>query len=326
MTPQQTFSNAPVFHKKSDSSLAIPSMLKCNSALVLHKIPRSIATRKKNVQTNKTMVEAMVVSESEFNEAVMIRQAVLEDEIDEGAVLEDEMDEGAVLEDEMDEGAALEDDIDDEYEEDEESLLENNPFPTEQSKEVHCFLLALNCGWRIHSSRLPDGVTWAIKSIKNSEHTCGGLDERNPLVTVKWAAEKLMEDIRANNDISRKTLNDLLFSRYGVHMATSTLYKMKGVALKEINGGHDTSYGNLPKYCEMAAIDGVVAGCRSLVGVDEAHLKGHFGGVLLSDVVVDGNNELFPFAWAIVPKEDGDSWKYFFWHLKHILSGSGKGE
>ncbi|XP_021769696.1 uncharacterized protein LOC110733936 [Chenopodium quinoa] len=74
-----------------------------------------------------------------------------------------------------------------------------------------------------------------------------------------------------------------------------------------------------------AAIDGVVAGCRSLVGVDGAHLKGHFGGVLLSAVAIDRNNKLFPFAWAIVPKEDGDSWKYFFWHLKHILPGSGRG-
>ncbi|XP_021717631.1 uncharacterized protein LOC110685408 [Chenopodium quinoa] len=219
--------------------------------------------------------------------------------------------------------------------------------------------LALNCSWKIHSSRIPDGVTWDIKTIKNPEHTCGGLDERNPLVTVKWAAEKLLEDIRADNDISGKTLNDLLFSRYGVHMATNTLYKMRGVALKEINGGHDTSYGYLPKYCEMiketnpgsaancawkqlnppdpsltfssifisfkAAIDGVVAGCRSLVGVDGAHLKGHFGGILMSAMAIDGNNELFPFAWAIVPKEDGDSWKYFFWHLKHILSGSERG-
>ncbi|XP_021773240.1 uncharacterized protein LOC110737171 [Chenopodium quinoa] len=283
------------------------------------------------------------------------------------------MDEGANKEDEMDEGANKEDDIDDEYEEDEEignitdtydpyiSYCWNLVLVVDRSSpwRFTASCLALNCGWRIHSSRLPDGVSWAIKSLMNSEHTCGGLDERNPLVTVKWAAEKLMEDIRANNDISEKTLNDLLFSRYGVHMETSTLYKMRAVALKEINGGHDTSYGHLPKYCEMvketnpgsaanyawkklnppdpsltfssifisfkADIDGVVAGCRSLVGVDGAHLKGHFGGVLLSAVAKDGNNELFPFAWAIVPKEDGDNWKYFFWHLKHILSGSRRG-
>ncbi|XP_021727825.1 uncharacterized protein LOC110694939 [Chenopodium quinoa] len=199
--------------------------------------------------------------------------------------------------------------------------------------------LDLNCEWRIHSSRLVDGVTWAIKSIKNFEHTCRGLDERNPLVNVKWAAEKLMEDIRANNDISGKTLNELLWSRYVVKMATSTLYKTKGVALREINGGHDSSYGYLPKYCEMVkttnprsaafcawtpvnqpivtpmfsrifisfkgAIDGLAKGCRSLIGVDGAHLEGNFGGVLLSAVALDENNELFPFAWAIVSRKMG---------------------
>ncbi|KAL2903517.1 Phosphoenolpyruvate carboxylase [Bienertia sinuspersici] len=108
-----------------------------------------------------------------------------------------------------------------------------------------------NCNWRIHSSRLPDGKTWAIKSIKNPEHICRGLDDRNPLVNISWTAEKLMDDIRANNDISGKTLNDYLWRRYGVKMATSTLYKMRAVALREINGEHDESYGFLPKYCEM---------------------------------------------------------------------------
>ncbi|XP_021766518.1 uncharacterized protein LOC110730976 [Chenopodium quinoa] len=110
---------------------------------------------------------------------------------------------------------------------------------------VQC--LELNCNWRIHSSVLPDGTTWAIKSIKDSEHTCRGLDERNPLVNVKWAASKLIDDIRANNDITGKTLNDLLWTRYGVQMATSTLYKMRSIALREINGGHDESYGHLPR-------------------------------------------------------------------------------
>ncbi|XP_021744262.1 uncharacterized protein LOC110710294 [Chenopodium quinoa] len=37
---------------------------------------------------------------------------------------------------------------------------------------------AENCSWRLHASRLPDGVTWAIKTIKNAEHTCFGLVTR----------------------------------------------------------------------------------------------------------------------------------------------------
>lgn len=70
----------------------------------------------------------------------------------------------------------------------------------------------------------------------------------------------------------------------------------------------------------------MVAGCKSLIGVDGSHLKGNFGGVLLSAVGLDGNNELFPFAWAIVQGEDADSWKFFVWHLKNLLKDNGRGD
>ncbi|KAL2933638.1 Protein FAR1-RELATED SEQUENCE 6 [Bienertia sinuspersici] len=142
-------------------------------------------------------------------------------------------------------------------------------------------------------------------------------------------------------------------------MATSTLYKMRSIALREIHGGHDESYGQLPRYCEMVkqtnpgsaafcawtpqndpqcpltfssifisfkgAIDGLGTGYRSLVGIDGAHLKGNYGGVLLSAIAIDANNELYPFAWAIVPGEDGESWKFFMWHLKNILKECNRG-
>lgn len=64
-------------------------------------------------------------------------------------------------------------------------------------------------------------------------------------------ADKMMDDIRKNENISGMTLNELRWQRYGVTMATSTLYKMRSVTLAEIIGGHDESYGFLPKYCEM---------------------------------------------------------------------------
>ena len=55
----------------------------------------------------------------------------------------------------------------------------------------------INCNWRLLASRLPDGITWAIKKIDNPEHTCRGIDAHNSLVTVEWGANKLIEDIRA---------------------------------------------------------------------------------------------------------------------------------
>ncbi|KAL9232256.1 hypothetical protein vseg_007384 [Gypsophila vaccaria] len=147
------------------------------------------------------------------------------------------------------------------------------------------------------------------------------------MATADWVAKKLMEDIRANPDIPATAIQNLLMDRYGIQMKSFTLYKMKGLALKEINGGHDDSYRLLARYCEMvkatnkgsyvicawtrietperllqfkssfvsfyAQFKGLLAGCRSLIGVDGTHLKGNHGGVLLFVVALDGNNELF---------------------------------
>ena len=106
-------------------------------------------------------------------------------------------------------------------------------------------------------------------------------------------------------------------------------------------GGHDTSYSALPAYCDVikstndgshascawyppthldrplvfmsifisfkALLDCLFVDCKSFIGVDGAHLKGNYGGVLLSAITLDGNNEMFPMAWAIVSCEDEES-------------------
>ncbi|XP_057517894.1 uncharacterized protein LOC130798818 [Amaranthus tricolor] len=186
----------------------------------------------------------------------------------------------------------------------------------------------INCNWRLHASRLPDGI-----------------DAHNSLVMVKWAANKLMEDIRANNDISGKTLNELMEARYGVTLKTITIFKMRTMTLNEINGGHDESYFFFPGYVDMiketnpgssaicawhkkesierpltfrsifisfsACVSGLIGGCRSFIDVDGAHLKGQYGGTLLSAIALDGNNQHFPVAWAINLLKDsgrGDKW------------------
>lgn len=42
-------------------------------------------------------------------------------------------------------------------------------------------------------------------------------------------------------------------------------------------------------------------------------------------MAMDRNNEMFPFAWAIVSSEDDETWRYFVYHLKHTLQESGRG-
>lgn len=225
------------------------------------------------------------------------------------------------------------------------------------------------CPFRIHGSCLPNGITWAIKSMHNI-HNYTRIEDHNPMASYKWVAEKLLDDIRANNDILVRSLNVILFERYGIIMKKCSAYLMKSHAMEMINGGFDTSYSKLPSYCEViketnlgsvahcAWVEGqpvartadagnddgnepekplvfkyifisfkpeferLIKGCRGLIGVDGTHLKGNYGGVLLSAVVIDVKNELFPIANAILDSESKHTWSNFFLQLKHTLKDS----
>ncbi|XP_065623664.1 uncharacterized protein LOC111995617 [Quercus suber] len=51
---------------------------------------------------------------------------------------------------------------------------------------------------------------------------------------------------------------------------------------------------------------GFLGGCRPFVGLDGCHLKGRFGGQLLSATAKDGNDNIFPVAIAVVEQENQD--------------------
>ena len=52
-------------------------------------------------------------------------------------------------------------------------------------------------------------------------------------------------------------------------------------------------------------------GCRPLVGLDGCHLKGKFGGHILSAIARDGNDNIFPIVLGVVEQENKDSWVWF---------------
>ncbi|XP_021718906.1 uncharacterized protein LOC110686613 [Chenopodium quinoa] len=51
--------------------------------------------------------------------------------------------------------------------------------------------------------------------------------------------------------------------------------------------------------------------CRPILGVDGAHLKGPFPGILLTAIGKDGNKNIFPMSWAIVEVENAKTWTWF---------------
>ena len=55
--------------------------------------------------------------------------------------------------------------------------------------------------------------------------------------------------------------------------------------------------------------------CRPLIGLDACFLKGEYGGQLNAAVGAavgkDGNDQIYPIAYAVVESETRDSWKWF---------------
>ncbi|KAL0402558.1 UNVERIFIED_CONTAM: hypothetical protein Slati_4285700 [Sesamum latifolium] len=133
-----------------------------------------------------------------------------------------------------------------------------------------------------------------------------------------------------------------------VNMSRQQAYRAKKVALKEIEGAPEWQYivdyseeirrinprstvvvgaeDNMREsrfsrsyVCFGALKRGFKAGCRPIIGVDGCHLKGPHGGILLTAIGVDPNNNLFPIAYVVVDKECKETWEWFLIILKYDL-------
>ena len=65
-------------------------------------------------------------------------------------------------------------------------------------------------------------------------------------------------------------------------------------------------------FCLGTMKKGFRRGGRLWLGIDGCHLKGNHGRVLLSAIAIDGNQRMFPIAFAIVEVECLNCWKFFF--------------
>ena len=71
--------------------------------------------------------------------------------------------------------------------------------------------------------------------------------------------------------------------------------------------------------CIGAMKRGFLSGCRPIIGLDVCFLKGPCGGILLTVVGRDRNDQYFPLAWAVVEGENKDSWTWFLNNLLHDI-------
>ncbi|WOL17335.1 hypothetical protein Cni_G26126 [Canna indica] len=203
------------------------------------------------------------------------------------------------------------------------------------------------CTWRIHASPTSDGVTYKIKTY-NPDHNCIRTT-RNYNANSTWIAKRLQSKLVADPEMSYCIMKAELQEKYSLEPANNMqLYRTRRRVKEENQGNHAKSYDKLPAWAKLARVrnpgsvvkmevdarmsanplfkmffvcfdamkKGFVRGCRPWFGIDGCHLKGTYGGVLLSTVAIDGNKGMFPIAFAVV-EGLGSAVSEFFPYAKH---------
>lgn len=206
-----------------------------------------------------------------------------------------------------------------------------------------------NCPWRIHASRSSRKQTFIIKKM-NNVHTCGVLTGENgqPRAKKQWLASIIRGKVLDNPDTRPRDIARDLYNEYGISLSYCQAWHAKETAQKEIHMLQEEACNQMPWLCEQitstnpgsvtmltssldarirrcfvsfyASLHGFEHGCRPILFLDRVCLKINNQWKVLVAVSVDGNNDVFPVAFATVEDETPDSWHWFLIQLKYAVT------
>ncbi|KAK6790149.1 hypothetical protein RDI58_013949 [Solanum bulbocastanum] len=206
------------------------------------------------------------------------------------------------------------------------------------------------CPWRIYASRLATTQLICIKKM-NKTHTCeGAAVKAGYRATRGWVGNIIKEKLKFSPNYKPKDIATDIKREYGIHLNYSQAWRAKEIAREQLQGSYKEAYSQLPSFCEKimetnpgslatfatkedssfhrlfvsfhASIYGFQQGCRPLLFLDSTVLYAKYQGTLLAAVGVDGNDGVFPVAFAVVDEETDDNWHWFLSELKSAVSTS----
>jgi hypothetical protein len=202
------------------------------------------------------------------------------------------------------------------------------------------------CCWRIHASWMNAKKSFQIKTLFDV-HNCGN-HYKNKRATVKWAAERYLNNFRDQPDWKASALKEAIRRDYSLDFTLLSCHRAKRMALSIINGRHHDQYRHTREYamallkwnagssayvrrdgvffqrmyiCLDGCKKGFLAGCRPMICLDACFLKGEFAGQLHAAVARDGNDDIYPIAFAVCESESKDTWTWFLSILLEDIVG-----
>ncbi|KAJ0959899.1 hypothetical protein J5N97_000333 [Dioscorea zingiberensis] len=224
-------------------------------------------------------------------------------------------------------------------------------FIKNETSRVTARCVGENCPWRIHASESSRKQKFIIKKI-NHLHTCGGGNGKdgNRRATRQWLTSIIKEKLHESPQCKPKEIVKELYDNFGVHVSYSQVWRGREVAQKELFNTLKETYNHLPWFCQRildtnpgsvamlstsldskfrrffvsfhASIHGFEHGCRPLIFLDRIALRTTTQCKLLAAAAVDGDDAVFPVAFAAVEDESYNSWLWFLAQLRYVVPTS----
>ncbi|GAU49839.1 hypothetical protein TSUD_408080 [Trifolium subterraneum] len=209
------------------------------------------------------------------------------------------------------------------------------------------------CQFSMRASKSEMTQLWSIVNIKNS-HTCTspGLSQDHPRLDASLISQIIVPILKDNFSTSVKVIIAYIRDKFNHTISYRKAWNAKNKAIEKICGNWVYSFHDLPQWLMVMeqwnpgtivrletsptciqvqvffdrvfwafkpCIEGF-AHCKPLVQVDGTWLNGKYKGTLLLAIAQDGNNHIFPAAFAIVEGETKEAWNFFLKNLREHVT------
>ncbi|RVW69911.1 Serine/threonine-protein phosphatase 7 long form-like [Vitis vinifera] len=203
---------------------------------------------------------------------------------------------------------------------------------------------APHCQWRLRAMTVKDTGMFRITKYKGP-HTCVNpcINQDHSQLDSSFVSKYIETLVKAEMTVTIGAIQAVVAEQFGYQISYQKAMKAKRKAMTRLFGDWYKSYAELPRFflvleqsnpgCIMysktvpgnnpneeifqrvfwafaPSITGF-AHCRPVLSIDGTHLYGKYKGTLLIAMGCDGNNQLFPLAFAITEGENTDSWSWF---------------